>query len=414
MKFFNFNNLVFYLALKNILGSRRRSALTLAVISFGIMFYLILSAMLEGMNVQSLENMIKYEMGHLQIRHREYDPDFQYDLKNALLKADPILALLHKNKFIRGAAARIQFMAELDNSIDSLPVIVNGIDVKNYDTVFSLGDSIEKGSLKKNGFLLGVNLARDLKVGLGDTVYLTVRGQKGMFHSRAFQLTGLINSMDPLVNSSMVFIDREKAAEISQSALVNNIAIRTDDFRKSLEYKAILQKELGRDYHVESWEDMAQDFIAMLKLKKTASSIMLLFIMIIGALGIANTLILSIYEKKQQIATLKALGLKNSKIKKIFITEGVLLGIGGALLGMLLGTLANLFFIYHGLDISIWMESEDMNQFGLRILGKMYSQWMFMPYVFAMFFTIIVATLASYFPVKNISKIEAATAMRPD
>ncbi len=399
---------LFKLATKNILRAKRRTALTFLMLSFGIIFYLIMEGMLEGFDVVSFQNLIDFETGHLKIRSVQFNEDRPFDIKNYLEKASEIEEELKKFEFITGFTSRINFLSELDNGIDATPVITVGIDTVNDRKVFSLEKFIIKGSLEKQGALVGKALAEDMKLDIGDVIYNTFRDRDGMYTSIELQITGLIQSADPKVNNASLFINLDETKEYLGVNGVTAISIKTQNFKNTEAFKLKLKSAIA-NADVLTWQELSTDFAALMATKRAGGNYFLFFTIMIALVGIINTLLMSVYEKRQEIGTMMALGMEHREIRNIFIFEGFTIGLLGSICGLILGTIVNLYFIYVGIDYTALMGEDGM---GFNVMGVIKSAWVFPAYFKSVFIVIIASVLSSYYPAKKIMRMEPADCLR--
>jgi lipoprotein-releasing system permease protein len=118
---------------------------------------------------------------------------------------------------------------------------------------------------------------------------------------------------------------------------VTGIAVKVEDIYRTHETAASLQKALGYSYWVRDWREMNQNLFSALKLEKITMFVILVLIIIVAAFNIIGTLILVVMEKGKEIAILKAMGATRESIGRIFMLEGLIIGLGGTLLGLILG-----------------------------------------------------------------------------
>ena len=118
---------------------------------------------------------------------------------------------------------------------------------------------------------------------------------------------------------------------------VSGIAVKTDDIYMTHEISDRIQKEVGYSYWVRDWREMNQNLFSALKLEKITMFIILVLIIVVAAFNIVGTLILVVMENGREIAILKAMGATRKNIGRIFMLEGLLIGLGGTVLGLSLG-----------------------------------------------------------------------------
>lgn len=399
---------LFKLAFKNIMRAKRRTLLTFLILSFGIVVYLIMEGMLAGFDRASFQNFIDFETGHFKIRSEQFDDEHPFDTDNYLLDTSSIEEKLKKIAFVTGYTSRINFLSEIDNGIDSTPVITVGIDPENDSRVFTLDKFTIKGKLERGGALIGKYLARDMKIDVGDTAYITFRNKQGMYTSIEILITGLVQAADPKVNSATVYINLDEAREYMGIDGATEISFRTLDFEKTEAYEERLKSEI-KGARIQSWKDLSRDFAVLMATKRAGGRYFLFFIIIIALVGIINTLLMSVYEKRQEIGTMMALGMEHREVRNIFIFEGFMIGLFGSIFGLILGTLVNLYFIYVGIDYTAMVGEEGM---GFNVMGIVKSSWVFLAYIQSMLVVLIASVLSSYYPAKKIMRMEPAECLR--
>ena len=403
-------NYMFKLAFKNVLRSKRRIILTFLIMSFGIAIYILMAGMLKGFDDASIKNIIDFDTGHYKLRSIAFDEDRPFDTANYLDNVLDLKAKLSKLSFITGITERVNFLAELDNSIDASSVVCVGIGPQD-NKVFSLAEYISEGELQAEGVILGKNLAEGMGLKLGDMVYLTFRNKQGMLTSMERVITGIVNSADPRVNNSSVFMPLAAAKQYLNTEQVTEIAVKTDSANQISKYEPEINKALEGLAKVYSWKKLSQDFVAITAMKKKSSSVFLLMITIIAMVGIINTLLMSVYEKKREIGTMKALGMTDKEVRTLFLMEGLLIGVAGGILGLILGTLFNGYFVIQGLDITA-MVGEETKDIGYPVMGVVKSAWDYSAYIGALLLSVLASLLASYYPARKVTKLQPMECLR--
>ncbi|MDH5720005.1 MAG: FtsX-like permease family protein [Spirochaetia bacterium] len=396
------------IAYKNIIKSKRRTILTFMMLSFGFMVYLVLDAMYAGLDVVSFKNYIEFETGHLKIRNLNFDDDDPYDPKNYLEKTGDIEAKLKKMNFVEGYTSRVLFLSELDNGTDSTSVIAVGIDPQKDKNVFNLDQYITEGGLEKNGIVLGYILARDMGLKKGDMAFITFRNIHGMFTSIEFTVSGIVKAADPRVNMMMSFINLNEAREYMDIKGATEITLKVKDYLNMQSFEKELNSNVS-GVMIQNWQELSSEFAALLDMKKAAGNYILLFLLVIALVGIINTLLMSVFEKRREIGMLMALGMQKKEIRNIFIAEGLIIGILGSIFGMIMGTLANLYFIYIGIDYASLLGEDAM---GFNITGHVKSAWVIGSYVKCFALVVITSILGSYVPAKRVMMFEPMECLR--
>ncbi len=402
------------LAFKNITRAKRRTILTFLMLTLGVGMYIVIYGMMDGLGHKTLENLIDFETGHFKIRNTDFNEDYPYEAKYFLSGTEELESRIRKHPFVTGATRRIQFLSEIDNGQDSFPVIALGIEPEKDREVFTLLNFISRGKLERGGTVIGESLARDMNISPGDPVFLTFRNRQGMYTSVELPVTGLMNTLDPKVNNATALITFSEAQEFLNVTGTTELAVKTDDYRKYPAYEKILHSVIT-GAKLESWKTLTEDSMKIWNMKKRGQNFILLAIVIIALVGIINTLLMSVYEKKTEIGTLKALGMKDNEVRNIFIFEGLFIGLMGAGLGMIIGSGVNLYFVRYGIDWAALFgggDGQKAGEFGLKVLGVVKSTWSVGAYLKTFVLAMAASLFASYYPARKVTRLQPVECLR--
>lgn len=260
---------------------------------------------------------------------------------------------------VETAAPYIYTQIMLRSSSNVSGAVLRGIDpasksrqIKDFDQS-KLLKCLAAGSTKnkagfKPGIILGKDLARNLRVKQGDSIYLI--SPKGMLSPighipvmKQFQVTGFFSSGMYEYDSSLAYIHLQEAQKIVRMGkAVSGIGIRIKDIYNAANVAAKIVQKLnslnpGYSFWARDWMQMNHNLFAALKLEKKAMFIILSLIVLVAAFNIASTLIMLVMGKTKDIAILKAMGATDKSIKKIFVLLGMTIGTIGTISGVLFG-----------------------------------------------------------------------------
>jgi ABC-type lipoprotein release transport system permease subunit len=160
---------------------------------------------------------------------------------------------------------------------------------------------------------------------------------------------------------------------------------------------------------VESWKELARDFLMIAQAKSAGSSILLVLVFIIAAVGISNTMLMAVYERVREIGMMRAMGMKDGAIRTTFLFEAGGIGLIGAVIGVGLGVVINWLMVTRGIDMSALMGQMDI---GYRVSGVFYSAWHPQAIVGGFVFGVIAAMLFSIIPSSRALKMEITDCLR--
>jgi len=295
---------------------------------------------------------------------------FESDLKSRILGGQSHIVLMRHGGPFTDYIEILKELEKIDGVISATPVIytqimlrasskvsgavLRGIDPESAGRVIKTLDKISFQNPKPGvgesadndvpGIVLGKELANNLGVGKGDTVYLI--SPRGMISPighlpamKRFRLTGFFESGMYDYDGSFAYINIEQAQKILRMGnSVSGIEIRVSNIYKAREISQKIVSDLGFPFWARDWMQMNQNLFTALKLEKTVMFIILTLIVLVAAFNIASTLIMMVMEKTRDIAILKAMGATDKSIKKIFVFKGMVIGTLGTILGVLSGS----------------------------------------------------------------------------
>ncbi len=228
-------------------------------------------------------------------------------------------------------------------------VVLRGIDPATEGKVTEIERNIKEGRIKDlsrpsyNGVIIGKELARKLSVQMGDQLNLVspvgTPGPLGMVPKiRKFEVAGIFDSGMYEYDSSLAYISISAAQEfLNLGNVVTGIEVRVDDIFIADKVAEKLEGELGFPFWARDWMKMNRNLFSALKLEKIAMFIILVLIILVASFNIVSTLIMIVTEKGREIAILKTMGTKRAGVMRIFMIDGIIIGLVGTAIGIPLG-----------------------------------------------------------------------------
>jgi len=192
--------------------------------------------------------------------------------------------------------------------------------------------------------LIGKEMARSLGVGVGDTIkILNPMGRLTPFgmtiSERTVRVTGIFESGLYDIDANWAYVNIETARRVfsfpENSALILQFSIR--DIYRAAEVAGSLSDKAGPDFFTTTWIELNSPLFSALKLEKIALSIAIGLIVFVASLNILTTLIMMVVEKQGSIAIFMAMGATAAMIRRVFMYQGLILGIIGTVLGNIFG-----------------------------------------------------------------------------
>lgn len=410
--------LLLRLAVRNLLRNRRRTVLTMITVAFAVLFLQVWDSMLRGLERQSYDNLIHYQTAHAKVFEEGW-----FELRDELpldRSLDDPATVVEEVRQVPGVAAavpRIAFQAHLSDGRDQIPVQGLAIETAGSDAdVFRIPDAVVAGSYLPpdgSGLLLGSGLARVFHAGPGDWMTVLARTRTGVWEAQELQVTGVVTTGNPSIDQNSFLMGLEPArAMLDMQGRATEVAIR---FSGTVRERRVLDRlderfESRDDVHVAGWREQEAEFIALTEGKRGGGLIAMAIFVVVALVGVANTMLLAAFERTQEIGMLLAMGMRRASVRRLFLLEGGLAGLGAGALGTLIALIPILYFARTGIDFTA-MFSEDMD-IGYPVAGPVY--WAVTPgmMVAAWLGTAVLAAGASLYAAARASRLEPAEALR--
>jgi lipoprotein-releasing system permease protein len=265
----------------------------------------------------------------------------------ALADVNQTMAQAKANPQVVGAAPFIAAQALLARGEDMKGLVVRGIDPALEHEVTDLATGAQADVLKQLvpgsfGVVLGSELARSLGVRKGDKVTLVApSGQvtpAGVV-PRLKQMTvlGTFDSGHFEYDSAMAFTHWEDAAKIFRLEGPSGVRLKLRDLHDARKVASELSRSLTGDLYIRDWTRQNRTWFAAVQVEKRMMFIILTLIVAVAAFNLVSTLVMTVTDKRADIAILRTLGASPGSIMGIFVVQGAMVGVIGTLAGLLLG-----------------------------------------------------------------------------
>lgn len=313
-----------------------------------------------------------------------------------------IIELLAKDKNVIGISPFLGSPAIFKMGVAQMSGRVSGVDIVKENILFNVQKNNVEGNILKlqtipNGIILGQGLADLLGANMGDN--LNMISPAGV--TLEMKVVGINRSGLTEVDKTRAYINLRNAQKLLRvdGSYITDINIKLKDIDKAGELAKLYEKKFG--YKALDWKEANANIFGIFKIQNMITYLVIVSILIVSGFGIFNILMMIIYEKMPDIAILKAVGYKDKDIVKIFLTESLLIGIVGGVLGLLLG------FTMQQVVGSIKMDVKGF-------VSMEYLRFNSSPgfFIFAYFFALVVTAIAGYIPARKASKIDAIDIIR--
>jgi ABC-type lipoprotein release transport system permease subunit len=395
--------------------------ITAFAIAIGLMMFIMVDSVLIGVESESMRNLRWYETSAIRIMHEDYWEDrLMKPLDVAVENPYDIVHQLHQSGY--DAAPRITFAADMILYSDefgedgNMPVQVTAIDPLLDNTVFRFAETLIEGRFVEPGameLVIGSWFAEDIGAEVGNWVTFVTRGNGGFYEAMDMQIVGIVNCPNPNVNRTLLMVPFDIVDEfLAMEGTATEINIGLSEQEDISEAKLHIEQLLGntgQSLKIASWDELAQDYVALAEAKRGGTSMILFLVFIIAAVGISNTMLMAIFERIRELGMMRALGMDDRTIQLTFMIEAGGIGLIGSIVGVILGVLVNIYMVEVGIDLGFLMRDMDM---GYRIQSLMRGAWSVKTLVTAFIFGTVLSMLVAYIPTRRALKMDIPSCLR--
>jgi lipoprotein-releasing system permease protein len=412
---------VIKIALTHLVAKKRQTIVAMLGVTFGIAIFIFQAGLMSGFqdyfieetvnstanirifneaekNRKGIISKLNDDKNHWNVVQNQKPKDEQNKIKNGY----QIISILERDPRVAGVSPFLGSQAIFKVGISQIAGRVSGVDIIKENILFDVSKNMKQGDITRletipNGIILGDGLADLLGAKMGDNIMVT----SPLGVNLDMKIVGINHSGLTEVDKSRAYINIRNAQKLLQvdGSYITDINIKLKDFA--------LSEELAKYYHAKfgfraiDWKEANASVFSVFKIQNLVTYLIIISILIVSGFGIFNILMMIIYEKMPDIAILKAIGYKDSDIKKIFLTESLIIGILGGLLGLVIG------FIMQKIVGNIRMDIKGF-------VSMEYLHFNSSPgfYVFAFVFGLIATSIAGYIPARKAGKVDAIDIIR--
>lgn len=397
------------IAYRDLGRNRRRSLLSLLAVALGLALLIVINCLIAGVTEDALQNSIRLQTGHVQLRAASYSDDkVSLQWKDLLADTESLVARASAMPEVKAVAPVLWASAVLNTKDESVGLRVIGIDTTSalYAPIqSSITSGVYLAADDRSGVLIGKRLADNLGLAVDQKITLSVINADGQADEGLFTIRGLFATGVPSYDESAAIMPLAKAQALTRTdGHASAIVMLMNNQGDSAKVAAALG---SADLKALTWEDLNALFIQTMSTGMSFYLILDAIVMLVVAVIVANTLLMAVFERIREMGILAALGMKGRQIVQMFLFEAANLGIAGVALGILLGSVGVLYLVKVGIPLGDITASTGNIALGTSMHAR------FAPGAIASLsiWTLIVTLLASLYPAWFAARLEPIQAL---
>ena len=405
------------IAIRHLLARKRQSFVSIMGIVLGGAFFLAISSLMRGSEQDFIRRLVD------NTPHITITDEFRNARPQPLLQRYPNAAIsirgvkpVTETRGIRGydqilarvrategaqASAVLTGQAVVTYAGKDVGITLYGMVPQEIREILTIRNYMVEGSLDNlianpEGIIVGTELARKLALNMNDSI--SVASSIGQV--RSFKIVGTFRTGRADFDEHQTFVVLKRAQSLfNRPFRINNIIVKIPDPTKARNLSSDIERAVG--YKSVSWQESSEDLMNTLSIRNTIMYTVVSAVLIVAAFGIYNVISTVVIEKHRDIAILKSMGFYARDIERIFLIQGIVLGVLGNLIGLPLGSL----FIYA-------LGQVQFRPPGVTDMVQMPVSWEGGQFLVAGLFALFASVAAAFFPARKGSRVQPVQILR--
>jgi ABC-type lipoprotein release transport system permease subunit len=402
--------LMFKIAWRNIFRQKRRTILTVLTMFGGIVLSAISIGWADGTYNRIINMFTRNQLGHIQIHAVGYmDKPSMY--KN-IIGYDTVGVVIDETEAVSSWTPRLYSAGLISVGEKSVGAQIIGVDPEREELATRFSKKVIDGS----GFgpeaghqaILGKGVAKTLKATVGDEVVVFTQAADGSLANDLYTIAGIIESGNAAVDQTAFYLHLHDAQELLVlEGRVHEIAVVVRDLKDVGPVTGQLKDELStEELEILPWQEFAHAFYMAMKADMMGAWIMLFIIILIVAIGVFNTVLMTVLERLREYGVLRAVGTQPVQVFRLVIYEVSIMAMLSIVVGLGLSILANYYLSQHGIPMP-----QEFTYGGMEFTHY-YAEVNFRSLFIPGLTVLLAAVLVSLFPAAKAARTAPAKAMR--
>lgn len=399
------------LSWRNLLRNRRRTLIAGTAIGIGLAAMIFSDALFAGMQRHMVHSATASYLGEGQVHHTGFRESFDAD--KTINNLDAVLATLAATPAVRAHTTRTTAFAMLNSAANTSGVSLVGIVPENERVLSLIDDALVEGAYFDNedarDIVIGSKLAHLLEVEIGDRVVVTTtQAHTGDLAQEMFRISGVFHTNIDGMDEGMAFVRISRAQEmLGIAGAAHEVAFVFDDPATAADTTLAVWSALSAtDNEALSWVELVPQLSTIMEMSKFSIAITGIILFCVVALGIINTLFMSLYERMFEFGVLRAVGTRPVVLLRMVLFEAVGLALVSIVLGVAIGGGVSELVGRTGINYG------NMEIAGVTLTDRIYPILMLKQFIVYPAWLLLLTTLVGIYPALHAARIPPAQAMR--
>ena len=402
--------MILKIAFRNIFRQKRRTILTALAMIVGFTLLSLTIGLSDGAYGNIIAMFTRNRIGHIQV-HREGYLD-KPSLYKTIDNASAVGETIQRSAGVEAWTPRVYGAGLGSVGEKSTGVQIIGVDVARETEATRFDKKIvEGGTLTEtpaHEAVIGKGLAKIVSATVGSEIVIVSQGADGSIANDMYKIVGIAESGDDIRDRVACYLHIEDAQELFVlDGRVHEIVVIVSNINRVAKVTDAIAANLNdTTLDVATWQEVAKSFYRAMQADKQGDAVARLVIMLIVAIGVLNTVLMSVLERTREYGVLKAVGTKPGQIFWLVVCEVVIIALASICVGALLGVLVNYLFSIYGITYP-----EAISYGGMKfktLYGEVNVRCLVIPAITVM----LSAAIVSLFPAIKAARIMPAKAMR--
>ncbi|MCB2207948.1 MAG: FtsX-like permease family protein [Bacteroidetes bacterium] len=326
----------FIIAWRNLWRNSRRTLITSASIFFGVFFAIFMSSLQQGSFENMVDNMVRFYSGYIQVQESDFNQ--HRSLNNSMHADDNFQHEIDNHALVTQSSQRIESFALASSDENSFPCMLFGIQPEKEEAISGVSKWLSEGNFIKPGskdLLVGKVLAKNLKIGVNDSIVLIGQGYHGVSSAGIYRISGILDFPLPDLSKQLIYMDLQNAQEFfSMPGLITSQVVMVEKPEQVAQVIFDLAPKLGAEMKIYSWDTLQPELVSLIDGKTASGKIVKLLLFMVIGFGVWATIIMLMHERKRELGVMIAVGFQKTRIMIMIIIESAFIGLIGVLIGI--------------------------------------------------------------------------------